>query len=197
VLVDNLATSAIVIWADRPGQSKELLERASEAVRSHRMVDLLADAPKTEYLMAQRAIESGSVDTPVRSSGVDAIALASAGASRFPWERARQLRLLRLATYWAMHFPEGATANLNISTPWAWLRRAPLSRRPNEALRQLISDSSLSNYLSASIDSLEVWAGGSYVNAELHLHNAIERTGYGSDAVPSPFGEPASERFGE
>ncbi|MDZ4781732.1 MAG: ABC transporter permease [Planctomycetia bacterium] len=197
-LVDNLATNAIVTWADRPGQSNELLERALEAVRSKRMVDLLADAPKTEYLMTRRAIESGSFDMPASiSPRVDAVRIASAGASRFPWERARQLRLLRLATYWAMHFPQGSTANLNINTPWAWLRREPLSSRPNQALRQLIGDSSYAQHLVPTFESFETWAGGTYVNAEHHLQNAIERTRYGTNAPSTPFAEPDSEGFAD
>jgi hypothetical protein len=197
VQVDNMATSAIVAWADRPGQSNELLERALEAVRAKPMVDLLADAPKTEYLIASRAIESGSVGASVKPSSVDAIALASAGASRFPWERARQLRLLRLAAYWAMHFPQGTTANLRVNSPWSWLRREPLSNRPNQALRQLIGDSSYAQYLVVPLISLDEWAGGRYVNVEHHLHNAIERTRYGTNAGSAPSMEPASEGFGE
>lgn len=125
----------IIRWAQHEKQTRLLLAQALGACHDERRRggrDLFEDGPKTTYIVCRRMIDSGET-VPALGNGYNGLRYTG---SRFPWERTRQRKLLRLVTYWT------ATLHANdfaVYSPVTWLRAEPLSKSGAMAVKQLIS----------------------------------------------------------
>ncbi len=167
---------AIARWAQRPGKTRELLERAlAEYRRVCGGPDIFVDGPKTTYVVCRHIIEIGDASNAIQAEGRDGF-LVPFQAKRFPWERARQMRLLNLVTYWSENGSSQSSGVFPASTLRYLLRRDPLSADVPQAVRQLVgtspSDAMLAWQMSMVTDPLDVaWLG----DVQSIINDAIAR----------------------
>jgi hypothetical protein len=141
-------------WAAQPGQTKELLEKARQIYLDAHAKDFFTDATRATQLAWQRRIDEGQYPYPASAGNPnDPYTGTTIVGINWPWEKARQLRLLRLDAHLARQLFDGQELAVNqngvvraLNKTFGrkvvdLLRTTPLPEVPGRALEALIGPS--------------------------------------------------------